>query len=166
MGHTGCVGEDLLVLAGSGSLSPLVVNSMTRCVESFVYLICITVTVFAVVNQLAVAQGANTTLPLTYHGQVLQLCCSTNYAFNPRCVWYSNPDSQIRVVSFPLPWLFFLFWVFRYAHAQLRSFYSLSTFDAFRVTKYTRLSVPAQLQCLHSWAWEPGNRANTLLVSR
>ena len=77
MGHTGCVGEDLLVLAGSGSLSPLVVNSMTRCVESFVYLICITVTVFAVVNQLAVAQGANTTLPLTYHGQ------SCNYVVQP-----------------------------------------------------------------------------------
>ena len=33
--HTGCVGEDLLVLAVSGSLCSLVVNSMTRCVESF-----------------------------------------------------------------------------------------------------------------------------------
>ena len=69
------MGEDLLVLAVSGLLSPLVVSSMTRCVEScltFFYLVCITVTIFAVVNQPAVAQRANTTLPLTYCGQVLQ----------------------------------------------------------------------------------------------
>ena len=30
--HTGCVGEDLLVLAVRESTTPLVVNSMTRCV--------------------------------------------------------------------------------------------------------------------------------------
>ena len=36
------------------------------------YLICIAVASFAVLAQRAVAQGANTTLPLTYPGQVLQ----------------------------------------------------------------------------------------------
>ena len=36
------------------------------------YLICIAVASFAVLGQPAVAQGANTTLPLTYPGQVLQ----------------------------------------------------------------------------------------------
>ena len=46
-----------------------------------------------------------------------------------------------------------------YAHAQLSSFYLLSTFGAFHMTKNTRLSTPAQLQCLHSRAWEPGNEA-------
>ena len=34
--------------------------------------VCIAVASFAVLVQLAVAQGANTTLPLTYPGQVLQ----------------------------------------------------------------------------------------------
>ena len=40
--------------------------------EALVYLICIAVASFAVLAQPAVAQGANTTLPLTYSGQVLQ----------------------------------------------------------------------------------------------
>jgi len=39
---------------------------------TLVYLICIAVASFAVLAQPAVAQGANTTLPLTYPGQVLQ----------------------------------------------------------------------------------------------
>ena len=67
------------------------------------------------------------------------LCCSTNYAFNARCVWYLFPDSQRCVVSCPLPLLFFLFWVFGYTHTQY----------VFHVTKNTRLSMPAQLQCSH-----------------
>ena len=37
-----------------------------------VYFVCIAVASFAVLAQPAVAQGANTTLPVTYHGQVLQ----------------------------------------------------------------------------------------------
>ena len=40
--------------------------------ETLVYLVCIAVASFAVLAQPAVAQGANTTLPLTYPGQVLQ----------------------------------------------------------------------------------------------
>ena len=36
------------------------------------YLICIAVAIFAVLAQPAVAQGSNTTLPLTYPGQILQ----------------------------------------------------------------------------------------------
>ena len=40
--------------------------------ESFVYLVCIAVASFTVLAQPAGAQGANTTLPLTYPGQVLQ----------------------------------------------------------------------------------------------
>ena len=37
-----------------------------------VYLVCIAVASFVILAQPAVAQGANTTLPLTYHGRVLQ----------------------------------------------------------------------------------------------
>ena len=40
--------------------------------ETFIYLVCIAVASFVVLAQPAVAQGANTTLPLTYPGQVLQ----------------------------------------------------------------------------------------------
>ena len=60
-----------------------------------------------------------------------------------------------------LPATFALFSVVRlgYAHAQLSSLYLLSTFGAFHMTKNTRLSTPAQLQCSHSGAWEPGNEA-------
>ena len=57
--------------------------------------------------------------------------CSTNCAFNTQCVWYSPPDNQRCVASRSLPLLFFLFWVFGYAHAQLRSLYPLSTLDDF-----------------------------------
>ena len=39
---------------------------------TFVYLICIVIASYAVLAQPAVAQGANTTLPLTYPGQILQ----------------------------------------------------------------------------------------------
>ena len=46
-----------------------------------------------------------------------------------------------------------------YTHAQLSPLYLLSTFGAFHMTKNTRLSTPAQLQCLRSGAWEPGNEA-------
>ena len=68
----------------------------------------------------------------------------------------------IRVVSCPLPLLIFMFWTFGYAHTQLRSFYPLSTFDGSHVRKSTRLSTPAQLQCLHSRVWEPGNEATAM----
>ena len=40
--------------------------------KTLVYHICIAVTSFAVLAQPAVAQGANTTVPLIYSGQVLQ----------------------------------------------------------------------------------------------
>jgi len=36
----------------------------------------------------------------------------------------------------------------------------MSIICAFRVTKNTRLSTPAQLQYSRSRAWEPGNEAN------
>ena len=39
-----------------------------------------------------------------------------------------------------------MFLAFGYAHAQLWSFYPLSTFDG---GKYQALSTPAQLQCSH-----------------
>jgi len=42
---------------------------------------------------------------------------------------------------------------------KLSSLYLLSTFGTFHVTKNTRLSTPAQLQCSRSGAWEPGNEA-------
>ena len=50
-----------------------------------------------------------------------------------------------------------------YPHAIkvfLPPFYPLSTFGGAHMTKNTRLLVPAQLQCLCSGAWEPGNEAN------
>ena len=39
---------------------------------TYIHLVCITVASYAVLAQPAVAQGANTTLPLTYPGQILQ----------------------------------------------------------------------------------------------
>ena len=39
---------------------------------ALVYLICIAVASFAILTHPAVAQGANTNLPVTYSGQVLQ----------------------------------------------------------------------------------------------
>ena len=38
---------------------------------TFVYLVCIAVASFAVLTQPAVAQGANSTLPITYSGEVV-----------------------------------------------------------------------------------------------
>ena len=75
----------------------------------------------------------------------------------PRFEPWLDLNLQKRVVRCPLP---FLFWVFKDAHTQLRPLYPLSTFNAFMWQKNnTRLSTPAQLQCLHSGAWEPGNEA-------
>ena len=48
-------------------------------------------------------------------------------------------------------------------HARLRSLYPLSTFDAAHMRKNTRLSTPAQLQCLCSEVGEPGNKASAIL---
>ena len=42
------------------------------CPENLLCYLCIVIASFAVLAQPAVAQGANTTLPLTYYGQVLQ----------------------------------------------------------------------------------------------
>ena len=47
----------------------------------------------------------------------------------------------------------------RYAHAQLRWFYRMSTFGAAHVRKNTRLYMPAQLQCSCFGVWDPGNKA-------
>ena len=51
---------------------------------------------------------------------------------------------HVHVVSclLHLPSLFFLFWVFRHAHTQLRSLYSFSTFNTFYATKKKILSSP------------------------
>ena len=43
--------------------------------------------------------------------------------------------------------------------------YPLSTFDGIHVRKNTRLSLPAQLQCLCSEAREPGNEASLLNIA-
>ena len=81
---------------------------------------------------------------------------------NVLCVVHPTMHSTLRVsnvVSFPLPLLFSLFWVFEYAHTQLRSFYPLSTLDAAHRRKNIRLSPTAQLQCSRSGAgeaWERG----------
>ena len=90
------------------------------------------------------------------------LCVITNFAFNAWCVWYLLPNSLICVVSCLIPLLFFLFWVFGYAHAQLRCLYPLSTLDAAHMRKYTRISPLAQLQCLRSRVEEPLTRLQWL----
>ena len=90
---------------------------------------------------------------------------STNYAstlgvYDIRCPIATGVDTCSK-----LPATFALFPVLscRHAHAQLSSLYPLSTFTTSHVRKNTRLFVPAQLQCSHSGAWEPGNEANTRL---
>ena len=82
-------------------------------------------------------------------------CCSTN------CASTLGMDAQQLDTCSKLFATFALFpFLSRgYAHTQLRSFYPLSTFQAAHVTKNTRLSTPAQLQCSRSGAWEPGNEA-------
>jgi len=82
-----------------------------------------------------------------------QLC------FNARCVCYSTPDSYIRVVSCPLPSLIFLFWSWVCTRTIKSSLPPLYLWR-FHVTKNTRLSTPAQLQCSRSGAWEPGNEVS------
>ena len=54
--------------------SELITRNRKNCrvMETVVYLVCIAVASFVVLAQPAVAQGANTILPLTYPGQVLQ----------------------------------------------------------------------------------------------
>ena len=69
-------------------------------------------------------------------------------------------------VKFPATFALFSVVRLRYAHAQLSSLYLLSTFGAFHMTKNTRLSTPAQLQCSRSGAWEPGNEASQHVISR
>ena len=51
---------------------------------------------------------------------------------------YSYPDNQRHVVSCLLPSLFFLFWVFRYTHAQLRPL-SIPSYLLFPWQKYQAL---------------------------
>ena len=77
-----------------------------------------------------------------------------SYAFNLQSVWYSVPDSQTCVVSCLLP---FVFRVFGHAHAQLRSFYLLSTFDGAHVTKKRYQVLPTctmfTLRIVGTWEW-------------
>ena len=73
---------------------------------------------------------------LIYWGEVAMFSASsTNYSFNTQCVCICPPNNQRCVVSCLQPSLFFLFWVFRYPHAQLWSLYPLSTLDAVHVRK-------------------------------
>ena len=82
-------------------------------------------------------------------------CCSTNCASTLSMDARQLDTCSKLFATFAL----FPFLSRRYAHAQLSSFYPLSTFQAAHMTKNTRLSTPAQLQCSHSRAWEPGNEA-------
>ena len=89
---------------------------------------------------------------------------STSFAFNARYVWYSLPDSYIHVESCLLAPLFFLFWVFRFAHVQLRSFLPPFYLWGFsREKKYQALSA-----CINSISCsgveKPGNEAIVLLL--
>ena len=70
---------------------------------------------------------------------------STDYALNAQCVRQSPPTSQIRVVSYLVPWLFSLFWA-QSAHAQSNPFYHPFYPDITHVIKVTRPS-PAFPYC-------------------
>ena len=63
-----------------------------------------------------------------------------DYALNAQCVRQSPPASQIRVVSYLVPWLFSLFWA-QYAHAQSNPFYHPFYPDVTHVRKDTRSSL-------------------------
>ena len=62
-----------------------------------------------------------------------------DYALNAQCVRQSPPASQIRVVSYLVPWLFSLFWA-QCAHAQSNPFYHPFYPDVTHVRKDTRPS--------------------------
>ena len=84
--------------------------------------------------------------------------CSTNYAFSALCV--SHPTcSKLPATTTPFPVL-----CHGYAHPQLQCIVSLplAIFGTFHMRKNTRLSKPAQLQCLRSSAWEAGNEASSI----
>ena len=66
-------------------------------------------------------------------------------------------DNKKMRISCPLPLLFFLFWVFGYTHAQLRSLYPLSTLMLFTWQKKIPGSSRLRNQCSCCRAWEPGN---------
>ena len=68
---------------------------------------------------------------------------STDHALNAQCVRQSPPTSQIRVVSYLVPWLFLLFWA-QCANAQSNPFYHPFYPDVTHVRKDTRPS-PALL---------------------
>ena len=63
-----------------------------------------------------------------------------DYALNAQCVRQSPPASQIRVVSYLVPWLFSLFWA-QCAHAQSNPFYHPFYPDVTHVRKDTRPSL-------------------------
>ena len=68
---------------------------------------------------------------------------------------------SMYILASKLPTTFAVFPVLSrgYAHAQLlRSLYTLSAFNVAHVRKYTRLSMPAQLQCSHSGVGSLGTR--------
>ena len=88
---------------------------------------------------------------------------STNYALNAQCVRQSPPASQIRVVSYLVPWLFSLFWA-QCAHAKSNPFYHPFNPDVTHVRKDTRPSpLFTVLKATESWAG-PGNEATVWLL--
>ena len=57
------------------------------------------------------------------------------------------------------------FTVFPVSRFTVKSFYSLSTFDAAHIRKNNRLSTPAQGQCLDYAVWEQGYHLPSLTLS-
>ena len=108
--------------------------------EALVYPICVVVASFAVLAQPAVAQGANTTLPLTYPGQVLQgdgsqTCPSEAQRGISRNVVKNDTRSLLRESVVPL--------------LQLQTF-SCGGSTGWRRVAYLNMSDPSQ-QCPSVW---------------
>ena len=81
------------------------------------------------------------------------------YVFNARFIGYSPPQQLDTTCMLHTLFSVLSLWV--HPHTVKVSLLP-STLDAFHMTKNTRLSTPAQLQCSRSGAWEPGNEAKLL----
>jgi len=109
--------------------------------EALSYLICIAVGSFAVLSQPAVAQGANTTLPLPYRAQVLQgdgsqTCPSETQRGMLRNIVRNDTQNLLRQSVVPL------------LQVTQRNFCSVST--GWRRVAYLNMSDPTQ-RCPSAW---------------
>ena len=87
--------------------------------------------------------------------------CSTNYAFNTQCVWYSLETCSKWLVTFAL----FPVQSLQVCSCTIKISLPPLYPGCFSHDKNTRLSTLAQLQWSCSEAWEPGNEFGTTFFS-